>query len=553
MAFAGGPLLPGVPFAPTAVVVRTRAGLVRLGTPPFTPVGTRVGEGWWHVRGRGLRTRVAIDAAASGPHLLLPHPEPADGTLDRRAEHWSNGHVELLVEGRRGGRWRTLAAGSSPLAGLERGRPLPPGATLGTPTSEGDGRVTVATMTDDELARYAAAVVRDCLGTRPGDLVAVHGEPAHRPLAAAIVDAAYRAGARYVDLLYVDGAAKRSRIAHADVETLGYMPPWHAARMRHLLAQDASIVSITGESEPGLMGALDPAKAARERTGRLPGQPVYIRALQRGRARFCVVAWPVPGWAREAYPELDPEEAARAVAEDLLRFCRLAPDDAPDAWAQHLAGARRAGPRPSTRSDLTGIELRGAGTSLDVGLAPSTRWLAALTTDHTGRSFCANLPTEEVFTSPDYRRADGTFTCTRPLSLDGRSIAGIRGELRGGRLVRIDADEPSDRDFLAGYLARDAGASRLGELALLDSTSRIGQAGRSYGLTLLDENAAGHIAFGSSYGGTRTPGAPARGTGLNRSSIHVDVMIGAPEQEVHGVRRDGSRVALIAGGLWQIA
>ena len=264
------------------------------------------------------------------------------------------------------------------------------------------------------------------------------------------------------------------------------------------------------------------------------------------------MAWPVPGWAREAYPELDPEEAARAVAEDLLRFCRLAPDDAPDAWAQHLAalGARA---EALDALELTGIELRGAGTSLDVGLAPSTRWLAALTTDHTGRSFCANLPTEEVFTSPDYRRADGTFTCTRALSLDGRSIAGIRGELRGGRLVRIDADEPSDRDFLAGYLARDAGASRLGELALLDSTSRIGQAGRSYGLTLLDENAVGHIAFGSSYGGTRAPDAPARGSGLNRSSIHVDVMIGSPEQEVHGVRRDGSRVALVAGGLWQIA
>jgi hypothetical protein len=138
VSFAGGPLLRGVDFAPTAIVARVRAGLVRLGTPPFTPVETRLGEGWWHVRGRGPRTRISIDGSASGPSVLLPHPEPQDGTLDRRAEHWLDGHVELLVEGRRGGRWRTLASDASRLAGLERGRPLAAGATLGTAASEGD-------------------------------------------------------------------------------------------------------------------------------------------------------------------------------------------------------------------------------------------------------------------------------------------------------------------------------------------------------------------------------------------------------------------------------
>ena len=114
------------------------------------------------------------------------------------------------------------------------------------------------TMTDAELARYAQAVIDDCLGTQPGDLVAVHGEPAHAPLARALVDAAYRAGARYVDLVYVDPAAKRSRIQHADAETLGGLPAWHEQRMKALLAADASIVSITGESTPGLLGGLVP-------------------------------------------------------------------------------------------------------------------------------------------------------------------------------------------------------------------------------------------------------------------------------------------------------
>jgi hypothetical protein len=138
VAFAGGPLLHGVPFAPTAIVARVRAGLVRLGSPPVWPVRTEVGDGTWHVEGRGPRSRVRIDGRAEGAHLLLPHPEPADGTFDRRAEHWLDGVVEAVVEGRRGGRWRTLGAGRSPLAGLERGRPR--AATVaGEPAVEGTG------------------------------------------------------------------------------------------------------------------------------------------------------------------------------------------------------------------------------------------------------------------------------------------------------------------------------------------------------------------------------------------------------------------------------
>jgi aminopeptidase len=407
------------------------------------------------------------------------------------------------------------------------------------------------TMTDAELARYAQAVIGDCLGTQPGDLVAVHGEPAHAPLARALVEAAYRAGARYVDLMYVDPAAKRSRIQHADADTLGGMPAWHEQRMRALLAADASIVSITGESTPGLLGGLDPARAALERTSRLPGQRIYLRAIELGRARFCVVAWPVPGWAAPAYPELDPEAATDRVAADLLEFCRLAPDDPPDAWAQHLEGLT-ARADALTELALDRIEIRGAGTSLDLGLAPGTKWVAARERDHTDRMFCANLPTEEVFTSPDAGRVDGTFACTRPLGLDGRRITGIRGEFRRGKLVSIDADAPEDRAFLWSYFQRDRGASRLGELALVDATSRIGQKGRTYGLTLLDENAVSHIALGSGFAGARLPDPTQRGgRGVNRSAIHVDVMIGAPEQDVTGVRADGTRVPLISGGTWQ--
>ena len=159
------------------------------------------------------------------------------------------------------------------------------------------------------------------------------------------------------------------------------------------------------------------------------------------------------------------------------------------------------------------------------------------------------MPTEEVFTSPDPRRTTGTFRCTRPLTLDGRRIDGIHGRFASGRLVEVGADNESDRSYLASYLARDRGAARLGEVALVDATSRIGLTGRTYGITLLDENAASHIAFGSGYSSTRHPD----GERVNDSQIHVDVMIGAPDMEVTGYTAAGQPVPVVRDGLLQLS
>ncbi len=406
----------------------------------------------------------------------------------------------------------------------------------------------MADLTGDALARYAQAIVRTCLAVGPDDVLAIHGEPDHRPLVTALGDAAYAAGARLVDAVYVDMRLKRSRIAHArDGEGLAEQPGWHDRRMHELLARDAALVTINGESEPALLAGLEPRLAARETTSRLPGRRRYLRAVAAGTARFCVVAWPLPGWAGPAYPELDPAAATARVAEDLLSFCRLGPDDGPTAWAAHLETlAARAAALDAL--ELRSLELRAPGTELTIGLPPDHAWVSAAHEDRHGRRLCANFPTEEVFTSPRAPAVEGTFRCSRSLALDGRQITGIAGELRGGRLVRVEADDAGDRDYLAEHLAQDDGAGRLGELALVDRSSRIGQSGRSYGLTLLDENAAAHIAFGSGFAEARRPVAGARRSAINQSRTHVDVMIGTDDMGVTGRDARGRRVDVIRDG-----
>jgi aminopeptidase len=397
------------------------------------------------------------------------------------------------------------------------------------------------------LERYADLAMRSCLFVREDDVIALHGEPLHRDLLVALAASAYRAGAAYVDVAFVEPRVRHARLVGSAERHLGFQPGWADRRMRDLVAARGASVSINGPTEPSLMNDVDPRVNALERSTRVPGGAAYSRAVMANRLRFCVLSYPHPGWAAAVYPELSPAAATSRVAADVAWFCRIGPDDGDGTatWDAHVAGlARRAATLTALRLDR--IEFHGAGTDLVVGLGRGARFVAADEETVHGDRFRANLPTEEVFTGPDPKRAEGTFRCTRPLTLDGRRITGIHGRLAAGKLVELTADVAADADYLRRYLSRDRGAGRLGELALVDGSSRIGQSGRTYGITLLDENAVSHIAFGSGYATTRVPG----GDPVNASGIHVDVMIGGPEVAVTGVTSGGRRVPLIADGVW---
>jgi aminopeptidase len=394
---------------------------------------------------------------------------------------------------------------------------------------------------DASLARYADAIVRDGLLIGDGDVLAVHPEPIQRELAVALADAGYRAGARYVDVLETVPRITRVRALGAPEDTLDWRPAWEDARMRELVREGAGIVWIAGSEDPQVLADVPPARAVRRVTDRA-GLPPYRRAVGRADARFAMVAWPTPGWAAQVYPELAPDAALAALGRDLLSFARLGPDDPVDGWRLH---AERLAARAArlTALDLRELRLTAPGTDLRLALPEGTSWRGGVNTVR-GHQITPNIPTEEVFTSPDQSATSGVFRCTRPLALAGRVIEGIAGEFKRGRLVRMEAADDGDREFLAGYLARDRGASRLGELALVDRSSRVGAAGRPFFTTLLDENAAAHIAFGLGFGDCRAPGTPPP----NRSVVHLDVMIGSPEMDVEAVDGTGKTITIIADG-----
>ncbi|HEY6016272.1 MAG TPA: aminopeptidase [Gaiellaceae bacterium] len=395
------------------------------------------------------------------------------------------------------------------------------------------------TSTEDRLADYARLAVRVGANVQPGQLVAVNALVEHAPLARAVARAAYAAGARYVDVQYRDDHVRRAMIESAPEATLQWSPPWSVARVRALGEEGAAIVSITGNPEPELFKGLDESRVGRALPRELAQETLK---LSNGLANWTIVSYPTEGWAQTVFGEPDVERLWQAVE----RCVRLDEPDPVAAWQQHIATLEaRAEAMDERRFDA--LRFRGPGTDLTVGLFPQTRWQAALDESVSGIKHVANMPTEEIFASPDPARTEGVVRSTRPLQIGGTVVRDLEIHFEGGRAVAIDA--ATGADVMREHANADEGGSRLGEVALVDGESRVGRTGLVFFDTLFDENATCHIALGDGISASYDGDGDGR---INSSSIHTDFMIGGPEVEVDAVTADGEVVPLLRDDVWQL-
>jgi len=396
---------------------------------------------------------------------------------------------------------------------------------------------------DDRFHALAELAVHGA-NVQPGQVVAVGADLGHRELARAIAAAAYRRGAHYVDVHYFDPLVKRARIEHADPATLDYVPPWLVGRLETLAARGDARIGITGVVSPNALAGVDPARSGRDR---LPWLKESGRVVSERSTNWTIVPCPHPAWARLVYPELGEEEAYERLWAVLWHVLRLDEPDPAAAWDERTAALERTAAALTARR-FEALELTGPGTKLRVGLLPTSRWCAGSFTTRAGLRHLPNLPTEEVFTTPDPAGTEGTVTSTRPLVLrDGTIVAGLRVRFERGRAVAVEADE--NGGAIRTQTESDAGAARLGEVALVDRQGRVGPTGTVFYDTLLDENAASHVAFG--HGFAFAVGEADAGR-VNASGIHVDFMLGSPELEVTGVTGAGERIPVLRHGDWQL-
>ncbi len=396
----------------------------------------------------------------------------------------------------------------------------------------------------DWTRRLADLIVGFGANVQPGQLVGVTSYLGKEELTREIARAAYERGARYVDVLYWDQWVKRQRLLHGDPETLDYIPPWMRDRLLSLASEHAARISLSGPQAPRAFAGIASDRAGADL---LPYLPETGRVVNGRTTNWCVAPAPTRDWAEAVYPDADPDDAYDRLWKAVAHVCRLDADDPAGAWRERVTTVKQ-GATALTDRRFDAIHLYGPGTDLTVGLFASSVWHAGGFTTVDGLEHFPNVPSEETFTTPDPLRVDGHVSATMPLELYGSIVSGIRIEFQSGRAVKIDADQ--NAEALRSACAKDDGGTHLGELALVDGGGRIGPLETVFFDTLLDENAASHVALGSGYAVAVTD--EAEKSLVNESQIHIDFMIGSPELDVDGITAAGVHVPVLRNGVWQI-
>ena len=416
----------------------------------------------------------------------------------------------------------------------------------------------MATDFDRMLRSYAELTVKIGLNLQPHQRLLIIGPVANggcsleaAPLVRQITAAAYDAGARLVETLWGDEALLGARLTHAPKDSYDEFSAWlPAALVQHVEAGHAVLSIYANDPDqlkdypPDLVAAVQQATARAVRP--------FREHISRNQTNWGVGAAAATAWAARVYPDLPPAEQMTALWGAIERLCRLDRPDPIAAWETHLA-ALAARTDQLNAMQYTALTYRGPGTALTIGLPDGHCWVGGRSASASGIRFAPNLPTEEVFTMPHKDRVDGTVRSTKPLSYGGTLIEGFSLTFAEGRVVDVAAEK--GEAVLRRLVEMDAGAARLGELALVPHNSPVAQTGVLFYNTLFDENAASHVALGAAYkftlrGGETMTDEEFERAGGNRSATHVDFMIGSPELDVDGVLSGGGIEPVMRRGDW---
>lgn len=407
-------------------------------------------------------------------------------------------------------------------------------------------------MDKNKLRSYAELIARLGVNVQPGQEVIIRSEPEQMEFLEMLTEQCYLAGASKVTIEWRSQALQKLDIKYQSDEVLGRVEPWEEQRLKEKSEKLPANIYLDSDDPDGLAG-IDQDKWAKAQQARYKVTKPYRDAME-NKYQWCVAAVPGVKWARKVFPGLDDETAVEKLWEAILK-CSRADEDPMEAWRAHNA-------RLKARCEwLNSLKLRRlvyksemSGTDFNVGLIPQMLFMGgAEGLPDSGVLYDANIPSEEVFTTPMKGDVEGLAVATRPLSYRGVLIENFSVRFEKGRAVEVHAEK--NEEALRLMIAMDDGASMLGECALVPYNSPIRESGILFYNTLFDENASCHLALGDGYSSCledfeKYTLEETRALGVNESMIHEDFMIGTPDLCITGITEDGREVPIFVNGDW---
>lgn len=411
--------------------------------------------------------------------------------------------------------------------------------------------------TADMQQRYAELLVRFGINLQPGQGLFITAEPVAREFTRLLVDEAYRAGAKYVHVAVDDPHHRLARLKYGNQEFVEYVPDYDVARINQYIDETWARIGLTSEEFPHLLDEIDPALVARAQAARSAKLRRYSDAVVSAKFQWVLAAVPNPSWARRVFPDLPVDDGVAKLWDLVLQSVRADQPDPVAAWAAHDKRLKTVSAALAAQQvtalhfhDPAPADDGAPSTDLRIGLTPQSKWVSAAFVTPAGIPFVANMPSEELFTSPHRLLTQGYVRTSKPLFPLGREVRDAWFRFENGECVEARAKHGDD--VLQQFLTLP-GARHLGEVALVDVRSPINQSGAVFYDILFDENAACHIAFGNAIisaveGAAAMDDTERLELGLNKSDVHSDFMIGSATMNVDGLRADGGRVPVMRNG-----
>ncbi|HJG21644.1 aminopeptidase [Enterococcus durans] len=404
---------------------------------------------------------------------------------------------------------------------------------------------------NENLEKYARLIVETGVSVKKDHTVVLQINVDQAPLARLITKEAYQSGAAEVIVQWTDDVIQKEFLSHAANDRLEQIPQYKIDQTNDWVAKGASRISVVS-SDPEAFAGIDSDRVATFQAASGKALTNLRKATQANKVSWTVVAAAGKQWAAKVFPDLPEEEQVDALWNQIFKTTRVYEEDPILAWEKHDETlAQKAA--ELNKEQFSALHYTAPGTDIIIGLPKNHLWEGAGSYNARGEKFMANMPTEEVFTAPDYRRINGYISSTKPLSYAGTTISGMTFTFKDGKVIDFSAEQ--GQDVLAKLLDTDEGARSLGEVALVPDPSPISQSGIIFYNTLFDENASNHLALGAAYafsveGGTEMTDEELAEAGLNRSQTHVDFMVGSDKMNIDGIREDGSTVPVFRNGNW---
>lgn len=404
---------------------------------------------------------------------------------------------------------------------------------------------------NENLEKYARLIVETGVSVKKDHTVVLQINVDQAPLARLITKEAYQSGAAEVIVQWTDDVIQKEFLSHAANDRLEQIPQYKIDQTNDWVAKGASRISVVS-SDPEAFAGIDSDRVATFQAASGKALTNLRKATQANKVSWTVVSAAGKQWAAKVFPDLPEEEQVDALWNQIFKTTRVYEEDPILAWEKHDETlAQKAA--ELNKEQFSALHYTAPGTDIIIGLPKNHLWEGAGSYNARGEKFMANMPTEEVFTAPDYRRINGYISSTKPLSYAGTTISGMTFTFKDGKVIDFSAEQ--GQDVLAKLLDTDEGARSLGEVALVPDPSPISQSGIIFYNTLFDENASNHLALGAAYafsveGGTEMTDEELAEAGLNRSQTHVDFMVGSDKMNIDGIREDGSTVPVFRNGNW---